>query len=155
MRHLGKLIGLTAIVAAFAAPQAAYGAASNLVDGSVTAGSTTCTWVDASTSDNPPNTLTVENSTVDLVCDDGTDVVLNNDPVVSFDDTAGTATADAIDITATQMGVTCRYRATNVVMDRDGDTRDYSGGPYTGKLVSGGWLCPSTQDIDNASVSFH
>lgn len=157
MSHLAKLIGLAAITVAFAAPQAAYAATamSNLVDGSVTAGSTTCTWADASTSDNPPNTLTVDHSTVSLSCNDSTGVVLNNSPVVSFDDAAGTATADAIDITATRSGVSCRYKATNVTMNRSGDTRDYSGGPYTAEKVSGSFFCPATYTIDNASVSFH
>lgn len=74
---------------------------------------------------------------------------------MSFDDTNGTGTADAIDISATRFGVTCRYRATNLTFTRSGTTRDYTGGPFTGNLVSGGFLCPSTQTIDTASVSFH
>lgn len=80
MRHLGKLVSLAVIAVAFAAPTAAYGATamSNLVAGSVTAGSTHCSWTNASTSANPPSTLTVDRAIVNPTCDDGTPLTLNN-----------------------------------------------------------------------------
>lgn len=163
MRHIAKLIGLSAIVAAFVAPAAAQAAdatATGLVDGTVTSGSTVCSWTNAVTSDVPPNTLTIDNATVNppggnLGCNDGTGLVLNNDPVVTFNDAAGTAAADAIDVTVTQSGISCRYRAEGIALTRDGTTRHYSGGPYTGNKTGGSFFCPSTATIDTADVLFH
>lgn len=157
MRTFGRLVGLSVIALAFATPSVAHAATiqSNLVDGTVVAGSTTCNWVDASTSANPPSTLTVSRATVKLTCSDSTSLTLNNDPVVNFDDAAGTATVDAIDITAVRSGISCRYKATNLGLTRSGTTRSYSGGPYTGTKTGGSFLCPSSQRIDSTSVSFH
>lgn len=157
MRHLGKLVCAAATAVALAVPGAAFGATTmaNLVDGSVKTGSTTCTWTNATTNANPPSTVTVDRTTVSLSCDDGTPVTLNNNPVISFDDAAGTALTDAIDITATVIGVTCRYRATNLNLARGGTTRSYTGGPFTGTKVSGSFLCPATKTIDTATISFH
>ncbi|MGH3735177.1 MAG: hypothetical protein ACRDT6_06090 [Micromonosporaceae bacterium] len=156
MRTLGRLVGLSVIALAFAAPTAAHAATAqtNLVDGTVVSGSTTCSWVNASTSANPPSTLTVDRSSVSITCSDSTQLTLNNDPVVSFDDAAGTATVDAIDITAVRSGITCRYKASNLSVTRSGTTRTYSGGPYTGTKIGGSWLCPSSQRLDSATVTF-
>lgn len=157
MRHLGKLVCAAATAVALAVPGVAFGATTmaNLVDGTVQTGSTTCTWTNASTSANPPDTLTMDRSTVHLTCDDGTPVTLNNDPVISFDDAAGTSLTDAIDITATVFGISCRYRASNLTLARNGTTRSYTGGPFTGDKVSGGFLCPSTYTINTVTISFH
>lgn len=155
MRHLGRLIGLAAFVAIVAAPAAAQAAQANLVDGTVVTGDTTCTWTDATTSDNPPNQLTIDQATVNVSCSGGTTISLNNSPTVTFDDAAGTGTADAINITGSQLGVECTYEATGVQFARQGDTRDYSGGPFTADLVDGGFLCPDSQTLDTATVSFH
>jgi hypothetical protein len=142
------------MAAVFAAPTAAY-AAAGLVDGTVTSGSTTCSWVNASTSDTPPNPLTIAGSTVKTSCNDGTTLTVNNNPNVTFDDANGTAAVDAIDVTGTKFGTSCRYRATNLVLNRSGTTRTYSGGPYTGNLVSGGFFCSGTLTVNSASVTFH
>lgn len=155
MRHFGKLIGLAAFVAIVAAPAVAQAAQANLVDGTVVTGDTTCTWTNATTSDNPPNTLTIDQASVTITCDDGTPITLNNSPTVTFDDAAGTGTADAINITGSKLGVECTYEATGVQFARDGETRNYSGGPVTADLVDGGFLCPGTQTLDTAAVSFH
>ncbi|HZE39016.1 MAG TPA: hypothetical protein VE172_09430 [Stackebrandtia sp.] len=157
MRHPGKIAALAIVAAAILTPSAAYAATvqSNLVDGSVTTSGTTCNWTNAATSADPPATATVDGSTVKLTCDDGTPVTLNNSPVISFDDAAGTGTADAINITATKLGQTCTYEATNVTLNRDGDTRNYAGGPFTANKTDGSILCPSTATLDTASVAFH
>ncbi|MGH8794582.1 MAG: hypothetical protein ACRDXX_18275 [Stackebrandtia sp.] len=156
MRNPGKLIGLFVVALAFAAPATANasGVQANLVDGSITAEGNTCTFADASTSANPPDTLTVDAATVKPECGDAS-VTLNNDPKITFDDANGAATADVIDITGSQSGVECRYKAADVTLNRDGDTRNYAGGPYTGEKVDGSPLCPDTVKIDEASMSFH
>ncbi|MGH8878779.1 MAG: hypothetical protein ACRD0P_15805 [Stackebrandtia sp.] len=155
MRHLGKLIGLSVFAATLAIPATASASMANLVNGTVTTGGTTCNWTDATTSDNPPNQLTIDGASVSITCDDGTPITLNNSPQVTFDDAAGTGTADAINITGSKAGVECTYEATGVLFTRDGDTRDYTGGPYTAELVDGGILCPGSQTLDTAAVSFH
>jgi hypothetical protein len=157
MRHR-KLIALSALALVFAGAQPAH-AATGLVDGSITAGGSACSWTNATASATPPSTLTIDRATVNkpggnLQCSDGTPVTLNNSPTVTFDDTAATATADAVDVTAVVLGLTCRYKATNVVLNRQGTDRVYAGGPYTASRVSG-FLCPSTTTIDQASMSFH
>lgn len=158
MRHVRTLVGLSAIAAlTLMAPAAAHAstAQANLVDGEVVVGDTTCTWVDAATSVNPPDALTVDGSTVELSCDGDVDLTLNNDPGFGFDDANGSATVDAINITGTIAGVTCTYEVTEAELARDAETRDYAGGPYTAGLVDGGILCPDSQTVDSASVSFH
>jgi hypothetical protein len=79
--------------------------------------------------------------------------VLNNNPSVSFNDAAATATADSIDATVTSSGQTCRYRATNAVLNRSGTTRSYSGSANAPR-VSGGFLCPGSVSL-SVSASFH
>jgi hypothetical protein len=157
MRHR-TLIGLTALALVLTGAQPAY-AASNLVDGSITAGSTACTWTNGRTSANPPSTLTIDRTSINppggsLQCASTATVTLNNNPVVTFNDTAGTASADAVDVSVSALGITCRYRVTGPVFTRQGTTRDYVGGPYTASRVSG-LLCPSTTTIDQAVLSFH
>ncbi|MBO4208715.1 hypothetical protein [Micromonospora echinofusca] len=155
MRHR-KLIGLSALAVVLIGAQPAY-AATNAVDGSITAGSAVCSWTNGRTSANPPSTLTIDRASINppggnLQCG-GTAVTLNNSPVVSFNDTNGTATGDAVDVTVSILGLNCRYRVTNPVFTRQGTTRDYVGGPYTASRVSG-FLCPSTTTIDQATLSF-
>lgn len=156
MRHR-KLVGLSVLAIIFAGAQPAY-AAGSLVDGSITAGSTICSWTNAQASATPPSTLTIDRASVNppagnLQCSDGSTVTLNNSPYVTFDDASGTATADAVDVTVASL-LTCRYKVSNPVFNRQGTTRDYVGGPYTGTRVSG-FLCPSTATIDQATLSFH
>ncbi|SCL28137.1 hypothetical protein GA0074692_2478 [Micromonospora pallida] len=155
MRHR-KLIALSALAIVFAGGQPAY-AATNTVDGSITAGSSVCSWTNGRTSANPPSTLTIDRTSINppggnLSCSSGSTVALNNSPTVTFNDTNATATADAVDVSVT-IGITCRYRVTNPVFNRQGTTRDYVGGPYTASRVSG-FLCPSTTTIDRAVLSF-
>lgn len=151
------LIGLSAVAVLTLLAPAAHASTTqaNLVDGSVSVSDTTCTWTDAATDANPPDALAVDGSTVELSCDGDVDLTLNNDPAFTFDDAAGTATVDTINITGTMTGVTCTYEVTNAELARDAQTRDYAGGPYTANLVDGGILCPDSQNVDSASVSFH
>lgn len=155
--HPGTLVALGIGIAALAFPATASGASitANAVDGTVVTGSTTCQWADATADANPPDTAVIDGSTVSLSCDSSTSLTLNNDPSVSFDDAAGTATIDTINVSGTLIGLTCTYEATDIAMTRDGSTRTYSGGPYTGDKVDGSFLCPGSIDLDSATVTFH
>jgi hypothetical protein len=156
MRPARMLVGLsvTATAVVFAGSSPAH-AATGLLDGTLDVNGTTCSFANAVTSDTPPNTLTLDRTTVHVTCADGTPVSVTNNPTVTFNDTAGTATANSIDVTATVFGVTCGYRASNVVGNRQGTTRTYAGGPYTASKISGGFLCPGTETINSASLTFH
>ncbi|MEH1015981.1 hypothetical protein V6U90_23080 [Micromonospora sp. CPCC 206060] len=156
MRHR-KLIGLSALAIIFVGAQPAY-AASNVVDGSITAGSAVCSWTNGRTSANPPSTLTIDRASINppggsLQCSSGTAVTLNNSPTVTFNDANATATGDAVDVSVSLIGIICRYKVSNPVFNRQGTARDYVGGPYTASRVSG-FLCPSTTTIDQATLSF-
>ncbi|TWG06944.1 hypothetical protein [Streptomyces brevispora] len=85
--------------------------ASQRVDGVIAAAGVTCTWTDATASAGPPADLTIDRSTVNagLGCSSGASAILNNNPTATFDDVAGTATSDLIDITVKQSIVSCRY----------------------------------------------
>lgn len=158
-RLSSKIIGILAgalTVAALATGPAL--ADHSKVDGSITAEGDTCSWTDGSTSDNPPNTLTVDRSTINapggnLTCTGGISATLNNDPTVTFDDANGTATADLLDVTLTQLGVDCQYQARDVEAQRDGTTRHYTAS-VTIPLSSGGLGCPNPLNAD-ASLTFH
>ncbi|MCZ7417314.1 MULTISPECIES: hypothetical protein [unclassified Streptomyces] len=153
-----KVIGV--LVSALAVTGLATGpanAAQGAVDGTITAEGQACSWTDGVTSDTSPNTLTVDNDTINqpggnLSCAGDTTAVLNNDPTVTFDDTNGTATVDLLDVSVTMLGVTCRYQASDVSAQRDGDTRTYTATADI-PLYQGGWLCPDPASV-NATFSF-
>lgn len=118
------------------------------VDGSITAQGNTCSWTDGVTSDVPPNTLTIDRTTINspggnLSCTGGVTATLNNDPAVTFDDANGTATVDRLDVTMVVSGTQCRYAADNASATRDGDTRHYTSSTTVNK-VEGGILCPAS-----------
>ncbi|SFA93495.1 hypothetical protein SAMN05216266_102304 [Amycolatopsis marina] len=128
------------------------------IDGSITANGDTCSWTDGSTSDNPPNTLTVDRTTINapggnLSCSGGVSATLNNDPTATFDDANGTATVDLLDVTLTQFGMQCRYQARDVEGQRDGTTRHYTASVSV-PLSSGGFGCPNPLNAD-ASLTLH
>ncbi|MFI0352248.1 hypothetical protein [Actinomadura sp. 9N407] len=151
-----RLIGATATaVVALGVMAAPAHAAPGLVDGSVTAIGATCTWTDAVTSDVPPNTLTVDHTTINASCSGGVTVSISSSPTVTFDDAAGTATSPSISVTGSGLGMTCGYSVSNVSINREGTTRTYSGGPYTATKTSGGFLCPGTATVDSATFNFH
>ena len=156
-RRVGvRLLGITAIAALpLLGTAVAANAATGLVDGSITVSSSTCTWSNATTSDVPPNTLTIDHTTVSPSCSGSISATLTNDPTVTFDDTAGTATSPEVDVNGTELGVTCSYTVTNVSAARQGTTRTYTGGPYTANLSSGGFLCPSTETVSTMTLTFH
>jgi hypothetical protein len=137
-------------IAANAAP-----AATGLADGSITVSGSTCTWANATTSDTAPNTLTIDHTTVSPSCGGSISASLTNDPTVTFDDTAGTASSAEVDVTATVFGVNCAYSVTNLGLARSGSTRTYSGGPFTANLKSGSFLCPGSESVDSATLTFH
>ncbi|MFE7759046.1 hypothetical protein [Streptomyces sp. NPDC057429] len=162
MRLAPKLSCIAALVFAAAAgvstaASAAGPAASQQVDGSITAAGSTCTWADATASANPPSTLTIDRSTVNsgVSCSGGASATLNSDPTLTFDDTAGTATSDLIDITVKQSIVSCSYKATNVGWTRDGSTRAYTNKAFTASKSSGSFLCPSSISAEPGSASLH
>lgn len=159
MRHLGKLVGLAVIALAFAgspAAQADPGTNANLVDGTITLSDISCTWQNATTIGNPPDDVTIPAANVNplLSCTGASNVTVNNDTVVTFDDLAGTAIADKVNVTGIELGVSCTYQATNITLTRDGTTRHYTG-TYTGYKQPGShWICPSTRP-GTADVTFH
>lgn len=133
-------------------------AAQGLVDGKITAEGRTCNWTDGVTSDTPPNTLTVDRSTINtpggnLSCSDGSTATLNNNPGVTFDDTNGTATASTLDVSVSQFGVTCRYRASDMSAQREGDTRTYTATADV-PLYQGGMFCANPATV-TATFTFH
>lgn len=152
MRPARLLVGLS-VAAVTLSGTAAY-AAGGLVDGTITVGSSNCSWTGATTSDVPPNTLTVDHTTVSPTCSGDITVNLANDPTVSFDDAAGTAASPEIAVTGTLAGINCGYHVVNVAITRQGDTRTYTGGPYTATKTSGSFLCPSSQTVDSATFTF-
>lgn len=153
MKTASLLVGLSVVAASFAGT-AAY-AATGLVDGSITVGSSTCSWTNATTSDVPPNTLTVDHTTVHTTCSGSITANLTNNPTVTFNDTAGTASSPEVDVSGTQSGVSCGYKVTNATLSRQGTTRTYTGGPYTATLTSGSFLCPRTQTVNSTTLTFH
>ncbi len=159
--------GVTALAAALlvsgAVPASALGpTADQRLDGVIVVAGNTCTWTNARTSASPPSTLSVDRATINtpggnLSCGGGITAVLNNNPVFTFDDTPGTAKTDVIDISGKQSFVTCRFKATNIVWNRDGATRKYLNQAFTATKVSGSFLCPGsvTTAAGDASMLFH
>ncbi|MEU8890622.1 hypothetical protein [Streptomyces sp. NPDC048442] len=153
-KAVGVLVGALTLAALAVGPASA---AQGQVDGSIGAGDKSCSWTGGATSATAPNALTVDRSTINspggnLSCS-GLSAALNNDPAVTFDDGAGTATADALDVSVTVVGVTCRYRSGALVAQRDGDTRSYSATADV-PLAEGGFLCPASQTV-SATLAFH
>ncbi|WP_146087413.1 hypothetical protein [Thermomonospora echinospora] len=158
MRSAGLLVGLsaTALVAFMATPAHA---APGKVDGSVTAAGTTCSWTNADTTNTPPNTLTINHTTVSPTCTSALiTVTLSASPTVTFNDTPpGTATSPQVNVVATAPIVgTCNYRVNNVTVNRQGTTRTYTRTtPLTATKTGGGILCPASQAIDSVRFTFH
>lgn len=151
--HARKFVLGAVAALALAAPGNAF--AANLVDGSISALDRTCSWTNGATSADPPSALTIDRNSINgqLTCSSGVSATLENNPNVSFDDAAGTATADSVDATVRTSGLTCRYRATNVVLSGDPATRAYSGSARAPR-VSGSFFCPGSVDL-GATVQFH
>ncbi|GAA2453749.1 hypothetical protein GCM10010191_85610 [Actinomadura vinacea] len=155
MRPASLLVGLSVIAAAGFVAAPAHAAAPGLVDGTIVVGSTTCSWTNATTSNTPPNTLTVNHTTISPTCTGGITVSLSSSPTVTFNDGAGTASSAQIQVTASVLGVNCGYRVSNVSVNRQGTTRNYTGGPFTATKISGSFLCPGSETVDSATFRFH
>ncbi|MEV7595199.1 hypothetical protein AB0O42_33545 [Streptomyces sp. NPDC089922] len=140
------------VAAAFAgtATAVADGTAADLkVDGVMVVAGNSCSWTNATTSAAPPSALTVDRATVNapggnLACGGGIAATLNNSPAFTFDDAAGTARTDLIDVTGKLSFISCRYKATNIVWDRDATTRKYVNRAFTAAKTSGSFLCPGS-----------
>jgi hypothetical protein len=154
MRPTRLLVGLSVVAVSFLSGTVAF-AATGLVDGSVTFAGSTCSWANATTSNTPPSSLTIDRTTVSLSCDGGLSASLSSNPTVNFNDAAGTATSPQIDVTGSQLGISCGYRVTNVTLNRQGTSRTYTGGPFTATKTSGSFLCPSSETVDSATLTFH
>ncbi|GAA1683571.1 hypothetical protein GCM10009830_33520 [Glycomyces endophyticus] len=102
----------------------------------------------------PPAQVRIDSDDVVFDCSGSIGFRLGRDATVSFDDAAGTATADVVRIVGSRLGLTCGYEASKVVFHREGDTRVYAGGPYTGTKVQGSFLCPRSVQLDAASFTF-
>ncbi|MEW1634219.1 hypothetical protein AB0469_09105 [Streptomyces sp. NPDC093801] len=166
MMHRAKLavaaLALAATVGSVTSAAALGPAAGQQADGVIVVSGNTCTWTDARTSANPPSALTVDRTSINkpggnLACNGGITATLNNNPAFTFDDAAATARTDLIDITGQQSFVSCRYKASNLVWDRDGTTRKYVNRAFTATKVSGSFLCPGsvTTAAGGASMLFH
>ncbi|MET9319350.1 hypothetical protein ABZX75_03985 [Streptomyces sp. NPDC003038] len=167
MRYIPRLTGLVALAVAATIGGTSGAIASGptvdlKVDGVIVVAGSTCSWTNASTSAAPPSALTVDRTTINkpggnLTCDGNITATLNNNPVFTFDDAGAVAKTDLIDITGQQGFVSCRYKATNVVWDRDGATRKYVNRPFTAAKTSGSFLCPGsvTTAAADASMLFH
>jgi hypothetical protein len=153
MKPATMLVGLS--VVALSLTGTAAQAATGSVDGTISVSGSSCSWTNATTSDVPPNTLTVDHTTVHATCDGSITANLANNPTVTFNDSAGTASSPEIDVSGTILGISCGYKVTNVSIARQGTSRTYTGGPYTATKSSGGFLCPSTESVDSATLSFH
>lgn len=166
MRQFSTLSCVTALIIAATAGAAtaanAFGpTATQQVDGVIVVAGNTCTWTNARTSANPPTALYIDRTSINkpggnLSCTGGITAALNNNPNVTFDDAAGRAKADVIDITGTQSGISCRYKATNVLWNRDGTTRKYVNQAFTATKTSGSFFCPGsvTTAAGDASLLF-
>ncbi len=154
MKTTGLLVGIAAVAGSVLLAVPAY-AATGQVDGNITVGGSSCSWTNATTSDVAPNPLTIDHTTVKPTCSGSITASLTNDPAVTFDDTAGTVTAPEVDVNGTVLGITCSYKVTNASYTRQGTARSYTGGPFTANLSSGGGLCPATETVNSASLTFH
>lgn len=166
MRHIPTLTALAALAIAAtvtgSSSAVAAGPAVDLkADGVIVVAGSTCTWTGASTSAAPPSALTVDRTTVNkpggnLTCNGSITAALNNNPSFTFDDTGAVAKTDLIDITGQQSFISCRYKATNLVWDREGTTRKYVNRPFTATKTSGSFLCPGsvTTAAGDASMLF-
>lgn len=154
MKTTRLLVGIAAVAGSVLLAVPAY-AATGQVDGNITVGGSSCSWTNASTSDVPPNTLTIDHTTVQPNCSGSISASLTNDPTVTFDDTAGTASAPEVDVNGTVLGITCSYTVTNLSVSRQGTSRTYTGGPFTANLSSGGGLCPGSETVNSVSLTFH
>ncbi|WP_371775145.1 hypothetical protein [Streptomyces sp. NBC_01438] len=125
----------------------------------ITAAGSTCTWTDATASTDPPAALTIDRSTINsnVSCSGNASATLNNSPTLTFDDAAGTAASDLIDITMKQSITSCSYQAKSVGWTPDGSTRTYLNEAFTASKSSGSFLCPDSISADpgSASLSFH
>ncbi len=155
MKPASMVVGISVLALGMGLATAPAYAATGLVDGSITVGSSSCTWANATTSDAPPNTLTVDHTTVSPSCSGSITVGLTNNPTVTFDDAAGTASSPSIVVSGTILGINCGYTVSNVSIARSGSTRTYTGGPFTANKSSGGILCPGTETVDSATFNFH
>ncbi|MFC9293963.1 hypothetical protein ACFTWH_03435 [Streptomyces sp. NPDC057011] len=164
-RHL-RLAGIAPLVVAAAligtGTAHAHAPAADLkADGVIVVAGSSCSWTNAGTSAAAPNALTIDRTTINapggnLACGGGIAATLNNNPAFTFDDAAGTARTDQIDITGRQSFISCRYKATNIVWDRDGTSRKYINRAFTAAKTSGSFLCPGsvTTPAGDASVLF-
>jgi hypothetical protein len=154
-KHVIRYVGAAALVGAgvVALSTTAGAQTGTTVNGSVSALGKTCSWTDGTSTETPPTTTTIDASSINapggnLGCSSGVTATLNNSPSVSFNDTAGTATANEISASVTYDGISCSYTATNPVLDRSGTTRDYSGSASASKS-GGSILCPSSVSLSS------
>ncbi|WP_157975158.1 hypothetical protein [Glycomyces dulcitolivorans] len=147
-----------ALLLIIAAPAPA-GEAGHAADITLSERKGTCEVRDVPVGAAPPAEVRIDSDDVDFDCSGSIDFRLGRDTSIAFDDAEGTATADVIRIVGAKLGFTCGYEATDVVFQREGQSREtlprkYVGGPYTGKKVQGSFLCPGSVQLDRAAFSF-
>jgi hypothetical protein len=137
-----------------AAAPAPAGEAGHAADITLSERKGTCEVRDVPVGAAPPSEVRIDSDDVDFDCSGSIDFRLGRDTAIAFDDAEGTATADVIRIVGAKLGFTCGYEATDVVFQREGPSREYAGGPYTGKKVQGSFLCPGSVQLDRAAFAF-
>lgn len=130
-------------------------AGGHYVDIVLTQGKGTCKAADVPVTATPPGKVKIDADDVELDCSGSIGFSFTRDSTFTFDDAKGTATADVVRIVGRKHGVSCGYEATRVALGREGATRQYTGGPYTGKKAQGSFLCPRTVKLNAASFTFH
>ncbi|MCC3765775.1 hypothetical protein K3N28_22195 [Glycomyces sp. TRM65418] len=146
---------LTPASAATVASFADAEAGGHYVDIVLTQGKGSCKAANVPVTAAPPGRVKIDADDVDLNCSGSIDFSFTRDSTFTFDDAKGTATADVVRIVGRKHGVSCGYEATRVALGREGATRQYTGGPYTGKKAQGSFLCPRTVKLHAASFTFH
>ena len=143
------LLCTTASVAASTEP------APNYVDLVLAEGDSRCAIERVEVGAAPPATVGIDADRIDFDCSGSTLLDFTADTAFAFDDADGTATAEDVRIAATKLGVTCTYESARVTLEREGETREYRGGPIGARKVGGSFLCPGSVNLDSAEVVFH
>ncbi|SEG24926.1 hypothetical protein SAMN04489712_10478 [Thermomonospora echinospora] len=154
MKLASMLVGLAAGVSAIAftaTPAHAAGTVSGTVSVNFSPWNVTCSWTNATTSDVPPNTLTISHTSINstISCTGGIALTVTSSPTVTF--SGGNATIVSIDVAV--QTPSCAYRVSNATLLGPGPT-------YTGTDVPAvekdpkRFLCPDNVTMGTVSLAF-
>ncbi|GAA2302479.1 hypothetical protein GCM10009853_068900 [Glycomyces scopariae] len=154
LNHVPLIAAAVAALLISAAGPAGAAEAAHAADITLSEKGGTCEVRDVPVAAAPPAEVRIDADDVAFDCSGSTAFRLGRDAAFAFDDAAGTATADVLRIVGTKLGFTCGYEASDVVFHREGPSREYTGGPYTGRKVQGSFLCPRSVQLDRAAFAF-